>query len=97
MYVLVTGLPASGKSTLAKAPAAELRLPLLGKDPVKETLADVLGAGGPSDVEWSSRLGPVLHADTRTPVDTAALAAAIRAAARAAPLSVSAAPPPTAR
>jgi hypothetical protein len=39
----------------------------------------VLGAGGPSDVEWSGRLGPVLHADTSTPVDTAALAAAIRA------------------
>ncbi|MFL6073382.1 MAG: AAA family ATPase [Mycobacteriales bacterium] len=57
MYVLVTGLPASGKSTLAGALAAELRLPLYGKDPIKEALADVLGAGRPDDVEWSGRLG----------------------------------------
>lgn len=41
--VLVNGLPGAGKTTLARAVSAELGLPLLSKDTVKETLADVLG------------------------------------------------------
>ena len=44
LAVVVNGLPGSGKSTLGAALAAELGLPLLSKDTVKETLADVLGA-----------------------------------------------------
>jgi hypothetical protein len=32
-----------------------LGLPLIGKDPIKEAMADVLGPSG--DVQWSSRLG----------------------------------------
>lgn len=43
--VVVNGLPGSGKSTLAPALAAELGLPLLAKDAVKEALADALRAG----------------------------------------------------
>lgn len=40
--VLVNGLPGSGKTTLARALAAELVLPLLTKDTVKEAMVDQL-------------------------------------------------------
>jgi predicted kinase len=54
VYVLVTGLPGSGKTTIA-APLAELLdLPVLARDSIKETLWDALGAG---DLAWSRRLG----------------------------------------
>lgn len=52
--VLVNGLPGSGKTTLAGALAAELRLPLFAKDVIKETLFDWIGVG---DRDWSRRLG----------------------------------------
>jgi len=42
---LVTGLPASGKTTLARALARALKVPLLSKDAIKEPLLDALGAG----------------------------------------------------
>ena len=42
-FVLVAGWPGSGKSTLAAALAAELGLPLLSKDEIKEALMDGLG------------------------------------------------------
>lgn len=52
--MLVNGLPGSGKTTLSRALAAELRLPLYAKDVIKETLFDLIGVG---DREWSRRLG----------------------------------------
>jgi glucokinase len=52
--VLVTGPPASGKTTLAQPLAHHLGLPLLGKDIIKEALFDTLGTG---DRAWSRRLG----------------------------------------
>ena len=50
----MTGPPASGKTTLAQAIAAALRLPLYTKDAFKELLYDTLGTG---DLEWSTKLG----------------------------------------
>src|SRR5580658_4271475 len=41
---LVTGLPATGKTTLAQALARALQVPLLSKDAIKEPLLDALGA-----------------------------------------------------
>lgn len=54
-FVLVAGWPGSGKSTLAAALAAELGLPLLAKDEIKEALMD--GLGRPETVAESRRLG----------------------------------------
>jgi predicted kinase len=51
----VAGWPGSGKSTLAAALAAELGLPLLAKDEIKEALMD--GLGRPRTVAESQRLG----------------------------------------
>jgi predicted kinase len=56
--VVVTGPPASGKSTVAALLAQELRLPLVAKDVVKELLFDALGTG---DIAWSQRLGRAVY------------------------------------
>jgi predicted kinase len=50
---IILGSPAVGKTTLARRLAAELGMPYLCKDDVKESLFDVLGTG---DREWSRRL-----------------------------------------
>jgi predicted kinase len=42
LFVVVSGPPASGKSTLAPPLAAELRLPLVAKDTIKDALMTVL-------------------------------------------------------
>jgi predicted kinase len=54
LFVVVSGPPASGKSTIAPQVAGSLRLPLLAKDTVKEALMAVLP---PADVEASRSLG----------------------------------------
>jgi len=53
IVVLVTGHPGSGKTTLAKALAQALQLPLTGKDQIQETLLDTLGW---STEEWARKL-----------------------------------------
>jgi Predicted kinase len=57
--LIVSGAPGSGKTTLAARLAVELRLPLLTKDGMKETLADVLGV---PDLQASMRLGEAAYA-----------------------------------
>lgn len=54
LLVVVTGMPAAGKSTVAGALSEALSLPLIARDRIKEQLYETLGAG---DVQWSSRLG----------------------------------------
>jgi hypothetical protein len=52
-FLLVSGLPASGKTTLGRRLAQALDLPLLDKDEILEALFDGLGVG---DAEWRNRL-----------------------------------------
>lgn len=52
--VIITGHPATGKTTLAMQLAADLQWPLLYKDRIKEQLYEVLGGG---DREWHNQLG----------------------------------------
>jgi predicted kinase len=54
LLVIVTGAPGTGKTTLARRLAADLPLPLIAKDDIKEALFDTLGW---SDLAWSRRLG----------------------------------------
>lgn len=51
--IIVTGLPGSGKTTLARQLAQRYRVPLIGKDALKERLFDTLGTG---DAAHSRRL-----------------------------------------
>lgn len=54
VLLLVTGPPCSGKTTIATRLSIELRLPVIGKDVIKELLFDTLGW---KDRDWSRRLG----------------------------------------
>jgi predicted kinase len=54
LIVVVTGMPAAGKTTLAESLSHALALPLIGKDKIKERLYETLGTG---DLEWSGRVG----------------------------------------
>lgn len=52
-WILVTGLPATGKSTLARQLATRYEVALLAKDAIKETL---LATAGPVDAAGSRKL-----------------------------------------
>lgn len=61
MFVLVTGPPASGKTSLALPLAHSLGLPALGKDPIKEAMHDGLPSVGTREV-WSRHLSDTSYA-----------------------------------
>lgn len=63
--IVICGAPASGKTTLARRLAGNLRLPLLEKDVIKESLADAIGIQDRAD---SRRVG---YASTRLLYDLA--------------------------
>jgi len=54
LLVVVSGPPAAGKTTIARAVADRLGLPLLAKDAIKEVLGETLGVSGRPE---SQRLG----------------------------------------
>jgi predicted kinase len=54
LLVVMTGPPAAGKTTIARAVADRLGWPLVAKDPIKETLAEALDVRGRAA---SQRLG----------------------------------------
>ncbi len=54
VVVIVSGLPCTGKSTIARRVAERFSLPLMSKDMCKELLFDTLGW---KDREWSKKLG----------------------------------------
>lgn len=56
MYVIVNGLPGSGKTTLAVSISKKLGWPVLEKDLFKEVLFDSMGV---KDRDWSKKLGSV--------------------------------------
>src|SRR5690606_31301980 len=59
LVVMVTGHPATGKTTLANHLARELELPLLWRDRIKETLLDLLPSPDAEVTAWSRRLSGV--------------------------------------
>lgn len=59
LLVVVTGMPSSGKTTVAEGLARRLQLPLIAKDEIKESLYESLGA---ADLEASARLGRAAYA-----------------------------------
>jgi adenylate kinase family enzyme len=54
LMILISGLPCTGKTTLARKIAQKFRLPLISRDDIKESLFDSLGW---HDREWSKQLG----------------------------------------
>jgi len=55
LFVVVTGLPASGKTTLGRALSESLRLPFLDKDDILEALFEVLEVRSGEDRSQLSR------------------------------------------
>lgn len=53
LFIVVSGIPASGKSTLAKRIGEAMSIPVLDKDEILEALSDSLGVG---DMVWRTRL-----------------------------------------
>lgn len=56
--IVISGIPGSGKTTLARQLAPALGAFLISKDVIKEALLDVLGSG---DLTWTQRLSRAAH------------------------------------
>jgi len=56
--ILITGLPGTGKTTLSKKLSAELSLPLINKDTIKEIIFNELGW---SNRQWSRKVGQATY------------------------------------
>jgi predicted kinase len=54
LLIIISGPPASGKTSIGRRVAHDLRMPYIGKDDIKERLFDALGVG---DRSWSRKLG----------------------------------------
>ncbi|MEZ4744027.1 MAG: AAA family ATPase [Bdellovibrionota bacterium] len=54
LLILILGPPCAGKTTLAKKLAADLEIPQIGKDEIKELLFNHINIGSR---EWSKKLG----------------------------------------
>jgi predicted kinase len=63
--VIITGLPGTGKTTLARDSARRLGLPLICKDTIKEPLMDMLGADASRSRELSNISFAVMFALAR--------------------------------
>jgi predicted kinase len=65
--IIVTGLPATGKTTIARFLSERLQLPLFSKDDYKDLLFETLGT---KDREWSKQIGraaiEILYKDVAT-------------------------------
>jgi len=66
-FIIVSGLPASGKSTVASAVAGALDLPLLDKDAFLEALFDSQGTG---DAAWRRALSHAADEALRREAET---------------------------
>ena len=58
LLIIISGPPASGKSSIGRRIAHDLQLPYIGKDDIKERLFDALGIG---DRAWSRKLGEATY------------------------------------
>ena len=56
--IVVSGIPGSGKTTIARHLGGHLGVPIISKDTIKEAMMDELGT---SDIAWVSRLSRAAH------------------------------------
>ena len=56
--VVISGIPGSGKTTLARALSAATAMPMISKDTIKEAMMDGLGTG---DRVWATKLSRTAH------------------------------------
>ena len=58
ILILITGMPATGKTTLGVSLSAKYHLPFISKDALKDRMFDTLGS---NDKEWSLKVSAASH------------------------------------